>query len=100
MYDNELSKAIVEEMPFTLTMNDYASQEKVSDLPFSLPSVQTEVPETIHAGDIYIWSGNKLVIFYTTFSNDYRYVPVGRITEIIELRNAIAGNRVEVTFSI
>lgn len=100
MYDNESSRAIVEEMPFTLSMDDYASQEKVSKLIFSLPSAQTKTPGTIKAGDIYLWSGNNLVLFYTTFSNAYSYVPIGYITDTFGLEDALGNESVEITFSI
>jgi len=81
MYDNDSAHTIAQEMPFTLNMDDFASQEKVTKLSFDLPSTSTVVPAAINAGDIYLWSGNNLVLFYTTFSNSYSYVPIGYITE-------------------
>lgn len=100
MHDNESARAIVSEMPFTLNMDDFGSQEKVTDLTFDLPSAQTMVPATINAGDIYLWSGNNLVLFYTTFSNSYSYVPVGYIEDVTGLRDALGRGSVNVTFSI
>ena len=76
-FNNESARTIIAEMPFSLDMNDYASQEKVTELSFSLPLASAETPATINAGEIYLWSGNSLVLFYTTFSNSYSYVPVG-----------------------
>lgn len=76
-----------------------ASQEKVTDLTFALPSAVTETPATINAGDIYIWSDNNLVLFYTTFSNSYSYVPVGYIEDVTGLRDALGRGSAEVTFS-
>ncbi|PWJ51491.1 cyclophilin-like fold protein [Faecalicatena contorta] len=98
MYDNESAQAIFQEMPFTLEMNDYASQEKVAELTFDLPSAVTETPAAINAGDMYLWSGNNLVLFYTTFSNSYSYVPVGYIEDITGLQDALGSGSVEVTF--
>lgn len=100
MHDNESSRAIVGEMPFTLNMDDFGSKEKVTDLTFDLPSAQTIVPATINAGDICLWSGNNLVLFYTTFSNSYSYVPVGYIEDVTGLRDALGRGSVNVTFSI
>lgn len=100
LYDNESARTIVGEMPFTLKMDDFASQEKVADLTFALPSASTETPARINAGDIYLWSGNNLVLFYTTFSNSYSYVPIGYITDVAGLTDALGSGSVEVTFSI
>lgn len=98
IYDNESAEAIVQEMPFTLEMDDYAAQEKVAELTFALPSAVTETPATINAGEIYLWSCNNLVLFYTTFSNSYGYVPVGYIEDVTGLRDALGSGSVEVTF--
>ncbi|MDF2927193.1 MAG: hypothetical protein K0R57_6107 [Paenibacillaceae bacterium] len=100
LHDNESARTIVQEMPFTLKMDDFASQEKVTDLTFALPSARAETPASINAGDIYLWSGNNLVLFYTTFSNSYSYVPVGYITDVTGLTDALGSGSVEVTFSM
>lgn len=100
MHDNESARAIVNKMPFTLNMTDFGSQEKVADITFDLPSAQTMVPATINVGDIYLWSGNNLVLFYTTFSNSYSYVPVGYIEDVTGLRDALGNASMNITFHI
>lgn len=99
-YDNESARAIVSEMPFTLEMDDYASQEKVTGLTFALPSTSTETPATINAGDIYLWSGNNLVLFYTSFANSYSYVPIGYVVDTTGLVNALGTENVSVAFEV
>ncbi|MNB93713.1 hypothetical protein D3C75_408510 [compost metagenome] len=99
LYDNESARTIVQEMPFTLNMEDFALQEKIAELTFPLPSAQTETPATIKAGDLSLWSGNNLVLFYTTFSNAYRYVPVGYIEDVTGLQSALGNGTVTLTFS-
>lgn len=99
LYDNESAHAIIREMPFTLVMDDYAGQEKVTELAFDLPGAVRETPATINAGDIYLWSGNSLVLFYTTFPNSYSYVPVGYIEDVSGFRDALGSGSAEVTFS-
>lgn len=81
-------------------MDDYASQEKVTDLTFALPSAQTQTPARINAGELYLWSGNSLVLFYTSFSNSYSYVPIGAITDTAGLTDALGSGSIEVTFSV
>ncbi len=98
-YDNDSARAINANMPFTLQMGDYAGQEKVVGLSFDLPRASTETPSAIHAGEIYLWSGNSLVLFFTTFSNSYSYVPVGKITDTSGLKAALGTGSVEITFS-
>lgn len=100
LYDNESARTIVKEMPFTLEMEDFASQEKIAGLSFALPAAQTEIPATIKAGDLYLWSGNELVLFYTTFSNSYSYVPVGYIEDVTGLQHALGNDKVTLTFSV
>lgn len=99
LHDNESARTLVGEMPFTLEMDDYASQEKVTNLTFDLPFAQTQTPATINAGEIYLWSGNNLVLFYTTFSNSYSYVPIGYIEDVSGLQDALGSGNVSITFS-
>ena len=100
LHDNESAQAIVKEMPFTLKMDDFASQEKVARLSFALPSASTQTPATIRAGDIYLWSSDSLVLFYTTFSNSYSYVPVGYIEDVTGLRDALGAGSIAITFTV
>lgn len=100
LHDNESAHSLLERMPFTLNMEDYASQEKVASLPFTLTSSQTQTPATVNAGEIYLWSGNNLVLFYTTFSNSYSYVPIGYIEQVSGLQDALGSGNVTITFSV
>lgn len=99
-YDNDSARAVIAQMPFTLEMDDFSSQEKVAALTFDLPSARTEVPATINAGDIYLWSGNSLVLFYTTVSNSYSYVPIGSITDTSGFTDALGRGSATVSFGI
>ena len=100
LYDNASARAIIEQMPLSLMMDDYASQEKVTVLPFDLPDASTEQPATINAGDLYLWSGNSLVLFFTTFSNSYSYVPIGYIEDAAGLADVLGSGGVTVMFDI
>lgn len=99
-YDNETSRYLIAQMPFTLTMSDFNGQEKVSTLLKTPPSSTTENPASIHAGELYIWSGNRLVLFYTTFTNAYGgYIPLGYIEDTSGLKTALGSGDIEITFS-
>lgn len=99
-YDNESADAIAAQMPFSLDMGDYASQEKVTQLSFDLPDATTQTPDTVKSGELYLWSGNRLVLFYTTFSNSYSYVPIGYIEDAIGLAEALGSGNVQVAFAV
>lgn len=99
-YDNETTRDLIKQMPLTLNMSDYNGQEKVCTLSKTPPSSSTEKPATIHEGELYIWSGDSLVLFYSTFQNSYGgYVPLGYIEDTSRLKTALGSGDVEVTFS-
>lgn len=101
IYNNESAQAIVSQMPFTLKMEDFSRQEKVAPLSFDLPSATTEIPSRINAGEIYLWSENQMVLFYTSSaSNSYGYVPIGYIEDTAGLAETIGSGNVAITFSI
>lgn len=98
-YDNESARAIIAHMPFTLDMGDYAGQEKLARLSFDLPAASTEVPDMINIGDLHLYGGNSLVLFYTSFSNVYSYTPVGTIADTAGLVKALGSGSVQVSFA-
>ncbi|QWU13774.1 hypothetical protein SAMN04487895_1012 [Paenibacillus sophorae] len=101
LYDNETTRALIEQLPMTVRMSELNGREKYYDFPNNLPVGSTEEPATIHAGDIMLWSSNTLVLFYTTFSNSYGgYVKLGYIEDISGLTSALGTGSVQVTFSI
>lgn len=56
-------------------MNDYGGFEKVGTLPQSF--TRNDKYTTTLAGDIMLYQGNQIVIFYD--SNSWNYTPIGRI---------------------
>lgn len=87
----------LESSPVTVNMNDYGGFEKVGDLPWSLPTSNKQI--TTSAGDIMLYQGHSIVIFYG--SNTWSYTPLGRIegASASEIRNFLSGSSIEVTFS-
>lgn len=61
--------------PLTLRMDDYGGMEKVGSLGFTLP--RNDVSTTTSPGDIVLYQGSSLVIFYG--SNSWSYTRLGRI---------------------
>ncbi len=77
--DNESVTALTElaeEAPITIQMSMYGGFEQVGPIGTSLP--RNDVQTTTEAGDIVLYSGNQIVVFYG--SNSWAYTKLGHIT--------------------
>lgn len=90
-------EAHVEDSPVTVRMNDYGGFEKVGELPWSLPTSNRQISTV--AGDVMLYQGNNIVIFYGT--NSWSYTPLGKIEGVTadEIRDFLAGSTVEAILS-
>lgn len=95
--DNDTARAMCRLLPTTIDMNELNGNEKYHYWE-SLPADSKKVG-TIHAGDVMLFGDDCLVVFYETFSTSYSYTPVGHITDITGLRDALGSGSVSVTFS-
>lgn len=95
--NNATAIAFKAKLPITINMNELNDNEKYSDLPFGLPSNQTN-PKTINTGDLMIYGGNTSVLFYKTFSASYSYTVLGRIDEPLGLDSTLGPGNVTVTY--
>ncbi|MDE7335719.1 MAG: hypothetical protein K2N10_05365 [Muribaculaceae bacterium] len=76
--DNGATRRLLELLskgPITISMSDYGGFEKVGALPEALPASDTRI--TTSAGDIMLYQGNQMVIFYGT--NSWSYTRLGKI---------------------
>lgn len=76
--DNEATKALVaslREASITYEANDYGGFEKVGSLGRTLPTSDTQI--TTQAGDVILYSGNQIVLFYG--SNTWSYTRLGKM---------------------
>lgn len=78
-----------------LTMEDYGGFEKVGPLPQQLPT--NDEPITTQPGDVILYQGNKLTIYYDT--NSWTFTRVGRIIGVgtERLRQVLGEGDVTVT---
>ncbi|MDE6339994.1 MAG: hypothetical protein K2K97_09445 [Muribaculaceae bacterium] len=67
--------ALLASGPITIQMSDYGGFEKVGELPQSFPTSNTQI--TTEPGDIMLYQGNNMVIFYG--SNSWSYTRLGKI---------------------
>ena len=70
-------KALCAGQPLTIEMHMYGGFEQVGDIGASLP--RDDVQTTTQAGDIVLYSGDQLVVFYD--SNAWAYTRLGHVTD-------------------
>jgi len=70
-------RALVADEPLTVQMSMYGGFEQVGSLGTSLP--RNDAQTTTRAGDIVLYSGNQIVVFYG--SNSWAYTRLGHITD-------------------
>jgi hypothetical protein len=76
--DNMATKALVEALrgsSITYEAHDYGSFEKVGPLGLTLPANNSQI--TTQPGDVILYSGNQIVLFYG--SNTWSYTRLGKI---------------------
>ncbi len=97
--ENEAVSALVEmmrESPVVIQMSDYSGFEKVGSLGTSLPTSNSQT--TTQAGDIVLYNGNQIVIFYG--SNSWNYTRLGYIDDLTGWEEALGRGDVTVIFSL
>ena len=90
--------SMLENGSLTLSMTENGGFEKVGDLPQSLPT--SDVSQTAQSGDIMLYIGNVVCIFYG--SNTWAYTKLGTLDGMTssEIKDFLSGNPVEVTLSL
>ncbi len=99
--DNSSAKAFAELLsngPVTVDMQDYGNFEKVGDLPSSLPRNDTSI--TTEPGDIILYQGNKITIYYNT--NSWSFTRLGKVEGVTpaELRIILGKGNVKAVFTL
>lgn len=77
----------------TISASNYGGFEKVCVLGRTLPS--DDAYTTAVAGDVMLYQGNKIVLFYG--SNSWDYTRIGRILDLTDLDQILGGEETEVT---
>ncbi|KIR03624.1 hypothetical protein P261_02439 [Lachnospiraceae bacterium TWA4] len=87
---------MMKENPVTIDMSDYSGFEKVGSLGRNLTTSNEQTTTT--AGDIVLYNGNQIVIFYG--SNSWSYTRLGKIDDLSGWEAALGSGDVSVTFSV
>lgn len=96
---NEAVDALLDMMnegPVTIDMQDYAGFEKVGDLPTSLPTQDQRI--ITQPGDIVLYQGNQIVMFYGT--NSWSYTRLGHIDNLSGWQEALGNENVTTVLSL
>ena len=87
---------MMQEAPVVIQMEDYSGFEKVGPLGTSLPTNNSQT--TTQAGDIVLYTGNQIVMFYG--SNSWSYTRLARIDDRTGWEEALGSGDVTVRLSL
>ena len=99
--DNESVEALmdlVSKGPLSIQMSMYGGFEQVGSIGTSLP--RNDVQTTTEAGDIVLYSGDQIVVFYG--SNSWAYTRLGKVTDKSkkEMADLLGNGDVTITISV
>lgn len=97
--DNAAARELLEilrQAPVSLDMRDYSGFEKVGSLGQSLTTDNRQI--TTGAGDIVLYNGDNIVMFYG--SNSWSYTRLGHIDDLTGWEEALGSGRITAVFSI
>ena len=89
---------LLEKGPVTVKMTDYGNFEKVGPLGTKLPRNDTQI--TTQAGDIILYQGNQITIYYDT--NSWNFTRLGKVDGVTqaELKKILGKGDVTAVFEI
>ena len=93
---NDTAEAFLEMLPQTFEMSELNGNEKYVYLDESLPGTLEQV-NSIEAGDLMLYAGDCVVLFYESFQTTYRYARIGRIDDTTGLAEAVGSGAVTVS---
>ena len=99
--DNPSAEALVEKLKdgdIVIQAQEYGNFEKVGSLGLTLPREDENI--TTEAGDLVLYQGNQISLFYN--SNSWSYTKLGKVSNVskIELKNILGDGDVIMTLKI
>lgn len=97
--ENKAVEELVDMMiegPITISMSDYSGFEKVGSLGRSL--TRNDSQTTTKAGDIVLYNGNNIVMFYG--SNSWSYTRIGKIDDLSDWETALGSGSITAVFTL
>ena len=96
LVDNSSATAfyqLLKKGPLTVDMHDYGSFEKVGPLGTTLPRNDTQI--TTAAGDIILYQGNQITIYYDT--NSWNFTRLGKVLSTLRQSSGTASSTTSIT---
>lgn len=87
---------MMNEAPVIIQMDDYSGFEKVGSLGRSLTTSNSQT--TTVAGDIVLYNGSNIVMFYG--SNSWSYTRIGKIDDLNDWEKALGSGSITAVFTI
>ena len=87
---------MMKEGPVIIQMDDYSGFEKVGSLGRSLTASNSQT--TTSAGDIVLYNGNNIVMFYG--SNSWSYTRIGKIDDLSDWEKALGSGSITAVFTL
>lgn len=94
--DNKTVKALLEQLPMTITMEELHGNEKYYYIDQKLPA-QTQSISHIEEGDFMLFGNDCLVVFYKSFLTSYSYTRLGRIDDVEAFIKKVGSGSMSVT---
>ena len=96
--DSDTGRAFAALLPMELHMTELNGNEKYHYLMGPLPAASQRVGH-IEAGDIMLFGGDCVVVFYQSFDTPYSYTRIGKINDIEGLADALGDGDADVIFA-
>ena len=96
LVDNSSATAfyqLLKKGPLTVDMNDYGNFEKVGPLGTTLPRNDTQI--TTAAGDIILYQGTQITIYYDT--NSWNFTRLGKVVSTLRQSSGTASSTTSIT---
>lgn len=94
--DTEAAAELRQQLPLAKTFTELHGNEKYYKLPQHLTAADEDVRE-IHKGDVMLFDGQYVVVFYQDFQTTYRYTRLGHVEAADDLDAALGEGDVFLT---
>ena len=94
--DTEAAAELRQQLPLAKTFTELHGNEKYYKLPQHLTAADEDVRE-IHKGDVMLFDGQYVVVFYQDFQTTYRYTRLGHVKAANDLDAALGAGDIFLT---
>ncbi len=94
--DTEAAAELRQQLPLAKTFTELHDNEKYYKLPQRLTAADEDIRE-IHKGDVMLFDGQYVVVFYQDFQTTYRYTRLGHVEAANDLDAALGAGDVFLT---